>query len=276
MDRLELRNPNNPTGDFMEREEMEAWITAHIAPGSWVLVDESMLFWAGPDFQQRGVSGEFVDAMVKKHIYIFLVQSWTKIFACTGLRIGTVLCPTQEKRDLLASLQVPWSVTAFARAYLKAAIEDRSYLERTWEETAAWRQHMVSRLQRLHPTWQFLGQPWLSWIWIDTNSPQTALDVYRTALSCGCPIRHAANGYDKPSVVRLAVRRPYDFSAPRRETSEIHGLKRSFERPRALGHPDFPPLCLPSGPQRCYIKRCCAASATRRPSCRPPSAPART
>jgi len=207
-----LVNPNNPTGDFLEREEMESWITANAAPGSWVLVDESMLFWAGPDFQERGVSSKFVESMVKKHINIFLVQSWTKIFACTGLRIGTVLCPTQEKRDHLLSLQVPWSVTIFARAYLKAAILDRSYLERTWEETPAWRSHMVARLQRLHPTWKFLGKAWLSWIWIDTGCPEVAKDVYRTALNCGCPIRHAASGYDRPSVVRLAVRRPYDFS----------------------------------------------------------------
>ena len=55
-----LVNPNNPTGDFLEREEMQAWISANAAPGSWVLVDESMLFWAGPDFQERGVSAEFV------------------------------------------------------------------------------------------------------------------------------------------------------------------------------------------------------------------------
>lgn len=92
-----LVNPNNPTGDFLERDDMQAWISNNAAPGSWVLVDESMLFWAGPDFQERGVSAQFIEAMVKKHINIFLVQSWTKIFACTGLRIGTVLCPTQER-----------------------------------------------------------------------------------------------------------------------------------------------------------------------------------
>ncbi|CAE7311468.1 cobD [Symbiodinium sp. CCMP2592] len=207
-----LVNPNNPTGDFFERSEMEAWISEHAAPGSWVIVDESMLFWAGPDFQERGVSASFTESMVKKHINIFLVQSWTKIFSCTGLRIGTVLCPTAEKRDLLQGMQVPWSVTAFARAYLKAALKDRTYLERTWSATPAWRSHMITRLQRLHPEWKFLGKPWLSWIWIDTGSSEVAQDVYKTALKCGCPIRHAASGYDRPTVVRLAVRRPYDFS----------------------------------------------------------------
>ncbi|CAJ1366198.1 unnamed protein product [Effrenium voratum] len=207
-----LVNPNNPTGDFMERAEMEEWISSNAAPGSWVIVDESMIFWAGPDFQERGVSAQFIESMVKKHINIFLVQSWTKIFACTGLRIGTVLCPTAEKRDMLLSMQVPWSVTALARGYLKAAMQDRAYLERTWEATAAWRSHMLTRLKRLHPTWEFHGKPWLSWIWIDTGSPAVAKEVYETALGCGCPVRHAASGYDKPSIVRLAVRRPYDFS----------------------------------------------------------------
>jgi len=207
-----LVNPNNPTGDFWERAEMEAWISDNAPPGSWVIVDESMLFWAGPDWQDRGVSAEFVDAMRKRHIQIFLVQSWTKIFACTGLRIGTVLCPTIEKRKQLQSMQVPWSVTVFARTYLKAAMKDTEYLQRTWAATPKWREHMVTRLQRLHPSWKFLGHPWLSWVWIDTGDPGIADSVYQTALACGCPVRHASYGYSKPSMLRIAVRRPYDFS----------------------------------------------------------------
>jgi histidinol-phosphate/aromatic aminotransferase/cobyric acid decarboxylase-like protein len=207
-----LVNPNNPTGDFLERPEMETWIEEHAAPGSWVLVDESMLFWAGPDWHTRGVSTSFMDRMAKRHIQIFLVQSWTKIFACTGIRIGSVLCPTVEKSELLQSLQVPWSVTVFARTYLKAALQDTEYLERTWRTTPHWRANMVTRLQRLYPSWQFLGEPWLSWVWIDTGDAAIAESVYKASLQCGCPVRHAASGYDRPTVVRLAVRRPHDFS----------------------------------------------------------------
>lgn len=204
-------NPNNPTGDFMEREDMEKWIQDNAAPGSWVLVDESMLFWAGPDWNQRGVSDDFIKSMAKRHIYIFLVTSWTKIFACTGMRIGSILCPTPEKKELLQGLQVPWSVNVFARTYLKAAIDDTEYLERTWRNTPKWRQHMVSRLERLHPNWKFMGKPWLSWVWIDTGCPEEAESVYQASLECGCPVRTAKAGYDRPTVVRMAVRRPYDF-----------------------------------------------------------------
>lgn len=207
-----LVNPNNPTGDFLERDKMEAWIEENATPGSWVLVDESMLFWGGPKWFERGVSAEFIQRMAKRYVNIFLVQSWTKIFSCTGLRIGSVLCPSREKKDQLQSLQVPWSTNAFAREYLKAALQDTDYLERTWRNTPHWREHMVARLQRLHPEWNFYGEPWLSWVWIDTGDEATAKSVYESALDSGCPVRHAASGYGMPSVIRIAVRRPVDFA----------------------------------------------------------------
>jgi len=207
-----LVNPNNPTGDFLEGADLEAWITENCSPGTWVVVDESMLFWAGPDWHAKGISPGFMERMARKHIHVFLIQSWTKIFACTGLRIGTVVCPSPEKRELLESMQVPWSVNTFARSYLQAALQDREYLERTWRTTANWRSHIVKRLTRVYPSWKIYGQPWLPFIWIDTGSLEEAEAVYQTSLECGCPIRSGAHGYGKPSFIRIAVRRPYDFS----------------------------------------------------------------
>lgn len=207
-----LVNPTNPTGDFLERADMEAFISENAAPGSWVIVDESMIFWAGSDWHERGVSGEFVEKMLSKHIKIFIIHSWTKIFSCTGLRIGSVLCPSVEARRYVESMQVPWSVTVFAQTYLKEALQDKEYLERTWHLTKRWREHIATRLRRLHPDWRIHGQEWLSWLWIDTGDVETAKDVYKVALECGCPIRHAEAGYNLPTYVRIAVRRPYDFA----------------------------------------------------------------
>ena len=39
---------------------METWIAENVAPGSWVIVDESMLFWTGAEWHQRGVSAELI------------------------------------------------------------------------------------------------------------------------------------------------------------------------------------------------------------------------
>lgn len=205
-------NPNNPTGEFWGRKQMEAWITDNVAPGTWVVVDESILCFAGPTWHEQGVSAEFVERMAQKQIPIFIVHSWTKIFACTGLRIGSVLCPTLEKKKLLESQQVPWTVNAFARTYLKAALQDAKYLERTWHTTPRWREHMVSRFRRLHPEWTFGGEPWMPFIWVDVKDPQVAEQIYQATFDSGCPIRYAKHGYNLPTHLRFAVRRPYDFS----------------------------------------------------------------
>jgi len=205
-------NPTNPTGDFVERLEMENWISANAVPGSWIIVDESMLFWAGPDWHKRGVSREFVQRMQKRDIHIYLVYSWTKIFSCTGLRIGSVIAPTPAAMQELQAKQVPWSVSVLPRTYLKAALQHKEYLEKTWRLTPQWRENMITKLKRLHPDWQFLGQPWTSWVWIDTGNEAVAKAVYEASLECSCPVRHAAAGYNLPTIVRIAVRRPYDFA----------------------------------------------------------------
>jgi len=107
---------------------------------------------------------------------------------------------------------VPWHVTVFSRTYLKEALQDQEYLTRTWRVTPKWREHMVTRLQRLHPTWKILGESWLPWIWVDTGDPNVATAVYTAALESGCPVRHGARGYGMPNHLRIAVRRPYDFA----------------------------------------------------------------
>lgn len=218
-----LVNPTNPTGDFVERLEMEAYIAANAAPGSWVLVDESMLFWAGPQWHSRGVSDAFVQRMLKRHIKVFRIYSWTKIFSCTGLRIGSAVCPSPDSTRLLESLQVPWSVSVFARKYLQVAIKDADYMERTWSTTPRWREHMVTLLRRVYPEWQFHGQDWLSWVWVDTGDAEVARSVYEAALDCGCPVRHAAAGYGLPTYLRFAVRRPSDFAALHQALLKLKG-----------------------------------------------------
>mmetsp|Transcript_41888 Transcript_41888/g.90482 ORF Transcript_41888/g.90482 Transcript_41888/m.90482 type:complete len:627 (-) Transcript_41888:417-2297(-) len=207
-----LMNPNSPTGDYMGRTEMEAWIESHASPGTWVVVDESHLCFKGPEWRDHGLSMAFIDRMATLQIPIFIVKSWTTIFACPGLSICSIICPSESKQKLLSQAQVSGSVSDFARRYLKAAFQDSDYLDRTWGAMPRWRQHMATRLQRLHPTWEIKGEPWLPFLWIDTKDEKVAKQIYLASLDCGCPIRWADYGYGKPSHLRLAVRRPYDFS----------------------------------------------------------------
>eukprot|EP00033_Pygsuia_biforma_P000984 GCRY01001127.1.p1 GENE.GCRY01001127.1~~GCRY01001127.1.p1 ORF type:complete len:363 (-),score=33.10 GCRY01001127.1:499-1587(-) len=204
-----LINPCNPTGDFWTLDEMKLFIKDHVANDSFFVVDESMLLWYGPNWREHSLvfQQEYVQSLLQERgIKVFVIYSWTKIWACPGIRIGTIVAPTEE--DLLAvkARQVPWSVSVAAIAFADAVCKDQTYMESTWELTPGWREKMVEELQIIQPGWKIYGESWLSWIWIDTGSAEAAQQAYDRCNEAGVPIRHGKDGYKFPTYIRLAVR----------------------------------------------------------------------
>lgn len=219
-------NPSNPTGDFMPLPDLQAWIeasTLHQSASSraergtvHVLVDESMLMWIGPEWwiahslaSQRG----WLATMAARGVLVFVLHSWTKIWACPGLRLGSCVCPTLESAKRIRSRQPPWSVNAPALAFLSAAVQDTDYLRRTWEVTPRWRAAAREALLEAFPEWQVRGPPWASWLWVDTGSEAALAAALALARAAGLPVRSGANGYDHPTCFRMAVRSPEISSA---------------------------------------------------------------
>ena len=62
--------------------------------------------------------------------------------------------------------------------------------------------------QRTEKRPQIYGEPWLSWLWIDTKSASSAEQAVKLAKAAGTPIRAGGLGYDQPSMIRMAVRAP--------------------------------------------------------------------
>lgn len=99
---------------------------------------------------------------------------------------------------------------------------------------------MVSQLHRLHPEWTYHGKPWLPWVCVDTHDPVVADDVYKVASESGCPITHAGLEYNMSTFLRIAVRRPCDFTWLFQVLLKRHFLA-SFGSVAAFGRtPDFP------------------------------------
>ncbi len=206
-------NPTNPTGDYWDLGEMQAYAERYCRAGSTLIVDESMLPWLGPSWRDESLLGErarpWIERMREQRgLAVWVMVSWTKIWSCTGLRIGSVIAPTVMDADRVRTRQVPWSVNVPALAFLAAAVKDIAYLERTWEVTTPWRKHLVDKLAAQHPTWTLYGAEFLSWVWIDTHNAEQAARAAALARAAGVPLRHGRPGYDLPKHIRLAVREP--------------------------------------------------------------------
>lgn len=211
-----LVNPCNPTGDYLSQEEVLAWIHRHAQPGAVVIVDESMQLWHSPDFRKDSLAShpDMASTLLEKEgIQLYVIHSWTKIWSCTGLRLGSVVTPSPKHTQALRRIQVPWSVNAPALAFLDAVVRDTEYMNRTWELTPVWRTKLIERLTHLSsrlsgPTWEMYGKPFLSWVWIDVKEESLADRMVLLAREAGVPIRSGRPGYGKLTFIRVAVREP--------------------------------------------------------------------
>ncbi|KAJ2671469.1 hypothetical protein IWW42_003428 [Coemansia sp. RSA 1085] len=210
-----LVNPCNPTGDYLELPELKQWISSNVLPGGFVLVDESMQPWHSREFRQHSLLSqhEYIRSLYEEQgISVFIMHSWTKLWCCTGLRLGSVVCPTEQHMRAIKKNQVPWSVNIVALAFLNAVVADDEYLQKTWQMTPLWRQQSIEQLSARFPGWEFFGREFLSWIWVDTKSDAVAQSAVDLARAAGVPVRSGLPGYNFPTFIRIAVREPAQFA----------------------------------------------------------------
>ncbi|GBC15238.2 60S ribosomal protein L16 [Rhizophagus irregularis DAOM 181602=DAOM 197198] len=215
-------NPCNPTGDYKNINDLKYWIDKNVEDGGFVIVDESMQPWLSSDFRTDSLLSqhEFLYLLYEtRRVSVYVIHSWTKIWSCTGLRLGSVICPTSAHCDVLKKLQVPWSVNSPALAFLNAVVKDTEYMEKTWELTPKWRSELIERLRVLSEAiikakddegyeWEFHGKSFLSYIWINMKSKEIVEEAIGKAKAAGVPVRSGVPGYDRPTYLRVAVREP--------------------------------------------------------------------
>eukprot|EP00914_Ancora_sagittata_P022748 GHVO01045119.1.p1 GENE.GHVO01045119.1~~GHVO01045119.1.p1 ORF type:complete len:229 (-),score=37.94 GHVO01045119.1:324-1010(-) len=204
-------NPVNPTGRFRPLADLKKAIEETCKEDTTVIVDESMQPWIGDNWRDESLvsQSDWISELSRtKRIDVYVLHSWTKIWSCPGLRIGSVIAPSTEHANMLRSKLVPWSMNSCAVAFLNAACQDVEYMKSTWLLTAKWRAYAVGALSRARPDWTFHGQPWLSYIWIDTHSETTSKEFADKCKLRGVPIRLGSIGYGCATYVRIAVRKP--------------------------------------------------------------------
>ena len=195
----------------MKINAMKKYITAHAKNNSVVVVDESMIFWFGEDWRSQSLvtQSKWISEMYDtRKVSIFIIHSWTKIWKCCGIRIGSIVAPNREMATAIRVKQTPWSVNMLGLAFMSAACKDAKYMRKTWKVTPVWRQSMCDAIADIFPAWQMSGPPFISWIWCDTHSAQLAEICTEECKAAGVPIRWAKCGYNQPTCVRFGVRQP--------------------------------------------------------------------
>eukprot|EP00189_Rhodosorus_marinus_P009261 CAMPEP_0184753520 /NCGR_PEP_ID=MMETSP0315-20130426/44145_1 /TAXON_ID=101924 /ORGANISM="Rhodosorus marinus, Strain UTEX LB 2760" /LENGTH=352 /DNA_ID=CAMNT_0027232901 /DNA_START=52 /DNA_END=1113 /DNA_ORIENTATION=+ len=192
-------HPNSPTGDCMSLEDIENEIKK---TKGMIVLDESFIANYGPNWHE--VSG--LRLIEKYPEQLAVICSWTKLWACPGLRLGSIATGAAWYNKL-KKLQTPWSCSVLAQAFCKAAASDTEYMERTWNDVHEWKvrqTELVKSLRwKIHPG----CVDWVPYIFVDCFDEAVAERASDVAQAAGCPVRLCAS-FGTPTYLRLGVRRP--------------------------------------------------------------------
>ena len=137
-----VANPNNPTGTYVPRDEMERLI-ASVPSDVLIIVDGAYADYVVKDDFDAGIG------WVESHDNVVMTRSFSKIYGLAGLRIGWAYGPPGVI-EVVNRLRTPFNASVAALAAAEAAIADHEHVERVREHTNRW-------LSRFHEAFTKLG-----------------------------------------------------------------------------------------------------------------------
>lgn len=118
-----VANPNNPTGTWLESEELEAFV-AKVPETALVVVDEAYTEYVTeqdvPDSSQ----------WLGKYANLVVTKTFSKAFGLAGFRVGYALSHP-DVADLLNRIRPPFNVNSLALLAAQTALVDTDYLDKS-------------------------------------------------------------------------------------------------------------------------------------------------
>jgi histidinol-phosphate aminotransferase len=120
-----VANPNNPTGTFIDGEQIAAFIRS-IPPHVVIVLDEAYTEYLSPSQRYDAF------AWVAQHPNLIVSRSFSKAYGLAGLRIGFGIAQP-GLTDLMNRLRQPFNVNSLAQAAAIAALQDEAFLKKSAE-----------------------------------------------------------------------------------------------------------------------------------------------
>jgi histidinol-phosphate aminotransferase len=118
-----IANPNNPTGNWLLRDELEAFLDAvpeHIA----VVIDEAYFEYVDIDGYPNALH------WLERYPNLVVTRTFSKIYGLAGLRIGYAVS-SPELCELFNRVRQPFNGNALALAAARAALDDEAFVEQS-------------------------------------------------------------------------------------------------------------------------------------------------
>ena len=186
-----IANPNNPTGTYVTREEMDAFLE-RIPEDTIVVVDEAYYEFMDAD--------DYPDSLdyLKAGKNIVALRTFSKIYGLAGLRIGYGFA-RPEVFDILNRIRSPFNTSSLSQVAGLAALEDEAFAEEVRTLTITERNFMESELKAMDVEYV----PSVA-NFVLVNVKRDGKEVFQELLTKGVIARPVA-GYGLPTHLRVSI-----------------------------------------------------------------------
>lgn len=136
-----IANPNNPTGTYINRDELRR--LAEGLPGNCLfLVDDA--------YAEYVTAGDYSDGreLVDEFDNVVMTRTFSKIYGLPSLRIGWAYC-SREVFELVQRIRTPFNTNGPALLAATAAVRDQDYIAGIRDHNARWREKITQTLTAL-------------------------------------------------------------------------------------------------------------------------------
>lgn len=145
-DLIILGNPNNPTGQVLGTDFLEKLLQICCRLQILLVLDESFFDFLDADSCKETFSGV---SKVAENPNIFVMKSFTKMYAMPGLRFGYGVCSDTRLLDQMRFVMQPWNVSIPAQMAAEAAAKELEFAAETATETAVNRSGLSRELEQM-------------------------------------------------------------------------------------------------------------------------------
>ncbi len=124
-----IANPNNPTGTFISAPEIEAFL-AKVPAGVVVVLDEAYNEYLEQKDQFESTR------WVRRFPNLIVSRTFSKAYGLAGLRVGFAIAQPAVT-DLMNRIRQPFNVNSLAQAAAIAALNDKDFLQKGFENNRA-------------------------------------------------------------------------------------------------------------------------------------------
>jgi histidinol-phosphate aminotransferase len=136
-----VANPNNPTGTYVGRAEVEEFLRA-VPPEVIVVMDEAYFEYAGaPDYP---------NSLALRHLRerLIVMRTFSKAYGLAGLRVGYAVGPA-PLIDYMNRVRAPFNTSVPGQAAAIAALDDQAHVEQSRSMNTAERTRLTQALEAM-------------------------------------------------------------------------------------------------------------------------------